>query len=167
MTVRPPGVTGDTAKTKAAGKGGKSEDLGPGSLAGNITKDPELSFTPSGVAVTKMRVAVSERRQDPRTKAWTETPTEYFTVQVWRQLAENCAEHLAKGHRIIAEGKWMKDSWHNDAGEPQERLYLAATEVGASLLFTGVRVLKAERSNSLWPPATGAPMRSANAPLTG
>lgn len=146
MTVRPPGVTGDTAKKGKTDKSATAKDLGPGSLAGNLTKDPELRFTPNGLAVCDLRVAVADRRRDERTGEWTEAPTEYFTVQVWRALAEHCAECLQKGHRIIAEGTWKSDKWTDKDGQDQERIYLAATEVGASLLFTDVRILQAERS---------------------
>lgn len=145
MTVRPPGVSGAVAKKDTAKKESTQKDLGPGSLAGNLTKDPELRFTPQGIAVCDLRVAVADRRKDDRTGEWTEAPTEYFTVQCWRQLAENTAEHLEKGHRIIAEGTWKSDHWTDRDGQDQERVYLNATEVGASLLFTGVRVLKVER----------------------
>ncbi|HEV2374678.1 MAG TPA: single-stranded DNA-binding protein [Streptosporangiaceae bacterium] len=145
MAVRPPGVTGEVAKKGKAKNDSTQKDLGPGSLAGNLTKEPELRFTPSGIAVVQMRVAVADRRKDDRTGQWTESPTEYFTVQAWRKLAENCAEHLAKGCRIIAEGQWKSDHWTDKDGQDQERVYLAATEVGASLLFTGVRILEPER----------------------
>lgn len=145
MSVRPPGVTGEVVKKGKSQNNSTVKDLGPGSLAGNLTKDPELRFTPSGVAVAQMRVAVADRRKDDRTGQWTEAPTEYFTVQAWRGLAENCAEHLVKGCRIIAEGSWKSDHWTDKDGQDQERVYLAATEVGASLLFTGVRILEPER----------------------
>lgn len=145
MTVRPPGVSGTVAKKDNAKKESTQKDLGPGSLVGNLTRDPELRFTPQGVAVCDLRVAVADRRRDERTGAWVETPTEYFTVQAWRQLAENCAEHLAKGTRIIAEGTWKSDHWQDKDGQDQERIYLTATEVGASLLFCGVRILRPER----------------------
>ena len=148
MTTRPPGVTGDTAKKGKSGNGSTVKDLGSGSLAGNLTKDPELRFTPSGIAVVQMRVAVADRRRDDRTGEWTETPTEYFTVQAWRGLADRCANHLAKGNRIVAEGSWKSDHWKDKDGQDQERIYLAATEVGASLLFCGVRILPPEGGRS-------------------
>jgi single-strand DNA-binding protein len=142
MTVRPPGVTGDTAKQQAKSSANQVKDLGPGSLAGNLTKDPELRFTPSGIAVATLRVAVAERVQDPKTKEWTESPAEFFTVECWRALAEHVTEHLKKSHRIVAEGMWRQVNWTDKDGEPQEKLVFAARELGPSLLFTGARVLE-------------------------
>lgn len=141
MAVRPPGVTGDTAQKQAESSKSKVEDLGPGSLAGNLTKDPELRFTPSGIPVATLRVAVAERVQDPRTRQWTEKPAEYFTIECWRGLAENVAEHLSKGHRIVAEGLWRQVTWTDKDGNDQQKLIFAARELGPSLLFTGARVL--------------------------
>lgn len=141
MTVRPPGVTGDTAKKQAQTSKQQVKHLGPGSLAGNLTRDPELRFTTNGLPVTTLRVAVAERVKDPATGAWTEGPTEYFTVECWRGLAENVVENLRKGHRIIAEGEWTSTAWEDKNGDPQEKIFLAARELGPSLLFRGARVL--------------------------
>lgn len=148
MVVRPPGVTGDTAKEQVKDSSKQVTDLGAGSLAGNLTKDPELRFTPSGIAVATLRVAVAERVYDNRAQAWTEKPAEYFTVECWRALAENVTEHLRKSHRIVAEGMWRQVTWTNKDGEVQEKLIFAARELGPSLLFTGARVLEKARKAS-------------------
>ena len=143
MAARPPGVTGKQGSTPRASNKQDVKNLGPGSLCGNLTGDVELRFTASGIPVASMRVATADRVQDKRTGKWTETPTEYFTVECWRRLAEHAAEHLAKGNRIIAEGEWKSSSWTSQEGETKERIFLAARELGPSLLFTGARVLPA------------------------
>lgn len=141
MAARPPGVTGTRPANQQANGKSEVKDLGPGSLCGNLTGDVELRFTSSGIPVASLRVATADRVQDKRTGKWTETPTEYFTVECWRRLAEHAAEHLARGNRIIAEGEWKSASWTDKEGEVKERIFLAARELGPSLLFTGARVL--------------------------
>jgi single-strand DNA-binding protein len=114
--------------------------LGPGSLAGNITRDPELRYTPNGTAVSTLRIAVSERIKDPTSGEWKDAPAKFFDVICWAQLAEHCAEHLAKGQRIVAEGQWESRSWAGEDGQVHEQIELVAADLGPSMRFRGARV---------------------------
>lgn len=121
------------------------KDMGPGSLAGNLTEDPSLRYTPTGRAVVSCRVAVQERVYNEHTKAWDDKPAEFFTVTCWPPLAERVAEHLQRGDRIVAEGRWESRSWEDKEGNVQERVEFVATDLGPSLKWLGARVIKAER----------------------
>lgn len=114
-------------------------DRGPGGVAGNLTRDPELRYTPSGKAVASLRVAVSERVRDPRSGEWTDGETVYYNITCWGQLAENCAEHLAKGFLITANGRWEEQTWEDREGQAQSRVVLVASDLGPSMRFDGAR----------------------------
>lgn len=116
----------------------KDDDRGPGSVAGNLTRDPELRYTANGTPVSNLRVAASERVQDAKTGEWKDGPTAYFDIQCWGRLAENVAEYLAKGDRVVAEGRWVSNTWEKD-GEIQERIVLRARDLGPSMIFRGAR----------------------------
>lgn len=120
-------------------------DLGPGSLSGNLTADPELRYTPTGRAVCKLRIAFTPRTQNPDTGEWKDGRTQFFDVTAWGQLAENCAEHLAKGQRIVADGQWESRAWEDKEGNTQETIGLVARDLGPSMLFAGARVIKSQR----------------------
>lgn len=121
------------------------KDLGPGSLAGNLTEDPTLRYTPSGKAVASIRVAVQERKLNPATQVWEDTPAQFFTVTCWPPLAERVAEFLQRGQRIVAEGRWESRSWEDKDGNVQESVEFVAADLGPSLKWAGARVIKAER----------------------
>lgn len=121
------------------------KDLGGGSLAGNLTADPELRYTPSGRAVCRMRVAVTPRIKDDKSGQWKDGQAQFFDVTAWGQLGENCAEHLARGQRIVADGQWESRTWEGKDGTVQESIGLVARDLGPSMLFVGARVIKAER----------------------
>lgn len=122
--------------------------LGPGSLAGNLTADPTLRYTPQGRAVCTLRIAVSERIQDPATKEWKDAPAHFYDVTCWGQMAENAAEHLAKGQRIVAEGQWESRSWEDADGKVQEAVGMTASDLGPSIKFRPARVLDSPRRSS-------------------
>lgn len=124
------------------------KDIGPGSLAGNLTDDPELRYTPTGKAVASCRVAVQDRKYNEHTKAWEDTPAQFFTVTCWPPLAERVAEHLQRGQRIVAEGRWQSESWEDKEGVIQERMTFVASDLGPSLKWAGARVIKAGRVTS-------------------
>lgn len=123
-------------------------ELGPGSLAGNLTADPVLRYTESGRAVAQLRVAVTERVQDPKTGDWKDGQPQFFDVTAWGQLAEHCAEHLARGTRIVAEGQWESRSWTDKDENVQEAIGLVARDLGPSMLFNGAQVIRRERRGS-------------------
>lgn len=125
----------------------KDDDRGPGSVSGNLTKDPELRYTSGGTAVTNLRVAHTERIQDDKTGEWKDGPTAYFDIQCWGRLAENCCEYLARGHRIVAEGRWVSNTYENSEGQIVERISLRARDLGPSMAFRGARVLPKNGGN--------------------
>lgn len=116
------------------------KDEGPGSLAGNLTRDPELRYTSAGRAVCSLRVAVSERRKNARTGEWEDGPAAFFDVTAWAPLAEHAAECLSSGQRIVAEGRWESQSWEDKEGNVQERIVLVASDLGPSLKWTDVKI---------------------------
>lgn len=121
------------------------KDMGAGSLAGNLTRDPELRYTPSGKAVASLRVAVQERFYNERKEQWEDKNPEFFDVTCWPPLAEHVAESLEKGQRIVAEGRWESQSWEDKEGTVQERTVFVAADLGPSLKWADARVVKAAR----------------------
>ena len=117
----------------------KDDDRGAGSVSGNLTKDPDLRWTNGGTAVTNLRVASSERIRDPKTHEWKDGPTAYFDVTAWGRLAENVCEVLQKGDRIVAEGRWISNTWEDSEGKIQERIILRARDLGPSMAFRRAR----------------------------
>jgi single-strand DNA-binding protein len=100
-------------------------------VVGNLTGDPELRFTPSGVAVANFRLAVTPRVREG--DSWKDGETSFFRVNVWRQQAENVAETLTKGTRVIVTGKLRNRSWQTDGGEQGTVTEIEADEIGPSL----------------------------------
>ena len=103
-------------------------------LVGNLTKDPELRHTPSGMAVCSLRLAVNTRRKDGATGQWTEKPN-YFDVTVWGNQGENCAQYLAKGRPVAIDGRLEGLEW--DALDGTKRL--AVEVVADTVQFLGGR----------------------------
>lgn len=120
------------------------EDKGPGSVAGNLTADPELRYTNNGRPVCNLRVASSERVRNPKTDKWEDGPAAFYDIQCWGNLAENVAEYMAKGYRIVAEGRWMETSWEDKEQKIQTKMYLSARDLGPSMMFRGARVIAPE-----------------------
>lgn len=128
------------AQQQSAPQPHKDDDRGPGSLAGNLTADPELRYTASGTPVSNLRVAVSERIQDANTGEWADGPTTFFDVQCWGRLAENVVNSLERGVRIVAEGRWVSNTWEDKEGTVHERVVLRARDLGPSMAFRGARL---------------------------
>lgn len=136
----PTGAAAAQAGTPKSGpEAHKDDDRGPGSLAGNITHDIDLRFTPSGTAVTNIRVACNERVFNDKTQKWDDGPTTFYDVQAWGVLATHSAEYLAKGDRIVCEGRWVSNTWEDKDGNIQERIQLRARDLGPSMAFRGAR----------------------------
>ncbi len=148
MVTRPQDRQREATAGKPARPKAERKDEGPGSLAGNLTKDPELHYTAGGRPVVSLRVAVSERVKNPKTGEWGDTDPEFFDVTAWGQQAENCAEYLAKGYRIVAEGRWESQTWTDDDGDVQERVVFVARDLGPSMLFKGARVIDKSAAGS-------------------
>jgi single-strand DNA-binding protein len=116
-------------------------------ITGNLTDDPELTFTPTGTAVANFRVAVTARVNDAGT--WRDGETSYFRVQAWRDLAEHTAESLAKGHRVLVVGQLKARSWEDKAtGDKRSVVEVTAEEVGPSLRWAIARPERATRRNA-------------------
>src|SRR5207247_10045579 len=91
-------------------------------IVGNLTRDPELRYTPNGAALVKFGVAVSRRFKDDATGQWKDAETSFFDVTAWRQLAENVAESLAQGSRVVAVGRLRTNSRETpDGGQRSKR----------------------------------------------
>jgi single-strand DNA-binding protein len=113
-------------------------------LIGNLVEDPELRFTPSGVAMAKLRFAVNRRWQD-RNGDWQED-TSFFGGTVWREMAESAAESLTKGTRVIVTGSLEQRSWETQEGEKRSVVEVRIDEIGPSLRWATAQVTKTARS---------------------
>ena len=115
-------------------------------LIGNLVDDPELRFTPSGVAMAKLRLAVNRRWRDRQTNEWQES-TSFFSGTVWREQAESVAESLQKGARIIVTGRLEQRSWETEQGDKRSVVEIQIDEVGPSLRWATASVNKTSRSD--------------------
>jgi single-strand DNA-binding protein len=115
-------------------------------VVGNLTDDPELRFTPSGAAVAKFRVASTPRFLDKQTNEWKDGDPLFLTCTVWRQAAENVAESLQRGARVVVTGRLEQRSWETEQGEKRSIVEIVADDVSASLRFATAEVHKVERS---------------------
>jgi single-strand DNA-binding protein len=121
---------------------------GPITIIGNLTRDPELRFTPSGQATSTFGVAVNRRWQNRQTQEWDEA-TSFFDMVAWAGLAENIAQSLTRGVRVIVSGRLDQRSWENQEGEKRSKIEIRADEVGPSLRFATCSVVKVERQESV------------------
>jgi single-strand DNA-binding protein len=110
-------------------------------ICGNITRDPELRFTPGGNAVTTFSIAVNKRVQDKNTSEWVDD-VDFFNVVAWFRLAENCAESLKKGDRVIVSGRLSQRSWEDKEGSKRSFVEVIANNIGASLEFASCEIRK-------------------------
>lgn len=117
-------------------------------LVGNLVDDPELRFTPSGVAVAKFRIASTPRTYDRTTNAWKDGEGLFLTCNVWREMGEHAAETLQRGLRVIVQGRLRQRSYETKEGEKRTVYEVEVDEVGPSLRFAVARVNKATRSTT-------------------
>jgi len=115
-------------------------------VIGNLTDDPELRFTPSGAAVAKFRVASTPRFLDRQTNEWKDGEPLFLQCQVWRQAAENVAESLHRGARVIVSGRLRQRTYETREGEKRTVFELEVDEVGPSLRYATAKVQKMARS---------------------
>src|SRR5437588_2867062 len=113
-------------------------------LVGNITRDPELRFTPSGQATASFGLAVNRIWNDRQTNERKEAVS-FFDVVCWREMAENVSESLQKGARIVVTGRLEQRSWENQEGEKRSKVEVIADEVGPSLRWATAEVKKNDR----------------------
>ncbi len=123
-------------------------------LIGNLVDDPELRFTPSGVAMAKVRFAVNRRWQD-KAGAWQED-TSFFGGTLWREAAENAAESLQKGMRVIVTGRLEQRSWETPEGEKRSVVEVSIDEIGPSLRWATAAVTRSPRSGDSFAGGGGA-----------
>jgi single-strand DNA-binding protein len=115
-------------------------------LVGNLVDDPELRFTPSGAAVAKFRLASTPRTFDRQTSEWKDGESLFLTCNVWRQAAENVAESLQRGMRVIVQGRLKQRSYETREGEKRTVYEVEVDEVGPSLRSATAKVNKTTRS---------------------
>jgi len=114
-------------------------------IIGNLTADPELRFTPSGAAVANFTVASTPRQFDRQAQEWKDGETLFMRCSVWRDTAENVAESLAKGNRVIVQGRLVQRSFETREGEKRTVVELQVEEVGASLKYASATVTRQPR----------------------
>jgi single-strand DNA-binding protein len=114
-------------------------------IAGNLTADPELTFTSNGAAVANFRVAVTPRVRDGN--AWRDGETSFYRVTAWRDLAEHLTDSLAKGDRVLVVGQLRQRSWETDQGEQRSVIEVTAEEVGPSLKWATAKPQRATRKH--------------------
>ena len=134
-------------------------------IAGNLVDDPELRFTPAGQPVAKFRVASTPRFRDNSTGEWKDGDSLFLTCNVWRQAAENVAESLTRGTRVIVSGRLRQRSYETKEGEKRTVYEVEVDDVGPSLRNASAKVNKVARNGSdpRTPSAQGAPARSGGA----
>jgi single-strand DNA-binding protein len=128
-------------------------------LVGNLVDDPELRFTPNGAAMTKIRLAVNRRYRD-RNDEWQEE-TSFFAGTCWRDMAENVAESLTKGMRIIVTGSLEQRTWETQEGDKRSVVEVRIEEIGPSIRWATANVTKTQRGGDTWSDSK----RSAPAPV--
>ena len=117
----------------------------PLTVTGNLVDDPELRFTPSGVAVARFRIASTPRYRDNATGEWKDGDTLFLTCQVWRQAGENVTETLRRGMRAIVTGRLRQRSYETQEGEKRTVYELQVDEAGPSLRNATAQVTKTAR----------------------
>jgi single-strand DNA-binding protein len=115
-------------------------------VIGNLTADPELRFTPSGAAVANFTVASTPRTLDRQTNEWKDGEALFLRCSIWREAAENVAESLTRGSRVIVSGRLKQRSYETREGEKRTVVELEVDEIGPSLKYATAKVNKASRS---------------------
>lgn len=122
-----------------------SQNETPITVVGNIVADPELRFTPSGAGVCNFRIASTPRRFNSQTNEWEDGEGLFLTCNVWRQAAENVAESLSKGMRVVVQGKLRQRSYETREGEKRSVYEVEVEEVGPSLKYATAKVTRTQR----------------------
>ncbi|PWD51110.1 single-stranded DNA-binding protein [Serinibacter arcticus] len=114
-------------------------------VIGNLTADPELRFTPSGAAVANFTVASTPRTFDRQSNEWKDGDTLFMRCSIWREAAENVAESLTKGNRVVVTGRLVQRSYETREGEKRTVVELQVDEVGPSLRYATAKVTRSQR----------------------
>ena len=114
-------------------------------VVGNLVDDPELRFTPSGAAVANFRIASTPRTFDRQTNEWKDGDALFLSCAVWRQAAENVAESLTKGMRVVIQGRLKQRQYETREGEKRTVVELEVEEVGPSLKYATAKIARVQR----------------------
>jgi single-strand DNA-binding protein len=117
-------------------------------VVGNLVDDPELRFTPSGAAVANFRIASTPRTFDRQTNEWKDGDALFLSCSVWRQAAENVAESLVKGMRVVIQGRLRSRQYETREGEKRTVFEIEVDEVGPSLKYATAKVTRTQRSGA-------------------
>ncbi|HEX2307215.1 MAG TPA: single-stranded DNA-binding protein [Jatrophihabitantaceae bacterium] len=117
-------------------------------VVGNLTADPELRFTPSGAAVASFTVASTPRTFDRQTNEWKDGEALFLRCSIWRQAAENVAESLQRGTRVVVSGRLKQRSFETREGEKRTVIEMDVDEIGPSLRYATAKVNKTQRGSS-------------------
>ena len=117
-------------------------------VVGNLTADPELRFTPSGAAVASFTIASTPRTMDRATNEWKDGEALFLRCSIWRQAAENVAESLTRGMRVVVQGRLQQRSYETREGEKRTVIEMQVDEVGPSLKYATAKVNRTQRGSS-------------------
>jgi len=117
-------------------------------VVGNLTADPELRFTPSGAAVASFTIASTPRTFDRTSNEWKDGEALFLRCSIWRQAAENVAESLTRGMRVVATGRLKQRSFETREGEKRTVIELDVDEVGPSLRYASAKVNRTQRGST-------------------
>ena len=134
-------------------------------VVGNLTADPELRFTPSGAAVANFTVASTPRIYDRQSGEWKDGDALFLRCNIWREAAENVAESLTRGARVIVTGRLKQRSFETREGEKRTVVEVEVDEIGPSLRYATAKVNKASRSGGGGGFGGGSPRSPAPAPV--
>jgi single-strand DNA-binding protein len=115
-------------------------------ITGNLTDDPELSYTQGGTAVANFRLAVTPRVRDGN--GWKDGETSFFRITAWRDLAEHLADSLAKGDRVIVQGQLKTRTWETPEGDKRQVVEVTAEEAGPSLRWATAKPQRAAKATA-------------------
>lgn len=116
-------------------------------VIGNLTSDPELRFTPSGSAVANFTIASTPRTFDRQSNEWKDGETLFLRASIWREAAENVAESLTKGMRVIVQGRLASRTYDTKEGEKRTVMELEVDEIGPSMRYATAKVNRSARGN--------------------
>jgi single-strand DNA-binding protein len=117
-------------------------------VVGNLTADPELRFTPSGAAVASFTIASTPRMFDRTANEWKDGEALFLRCSIWRQAAENVAESLQRGTRVVAQGRLKQRSFETREGEKRTVVELEVDEIGPSLRYATAKINRTQRGSS-------------------
>jgi single-strand DNA-binding protein len=117
-------------------------------VVGNLTADPELRFTPSGAAVASFTIASTPRTFDRNSNEWKDGEALFLRCSIWRQAAENVAESLQRGMRVVAQGRLKQRSYETREGEKRTVVEMEVDEIGPSLRYATAKVNRTQRGSS-------------------